>query len=84
MLPYVTLYSMLTLKTPIPKNGQTHSNKTICLSVFDHFMNLALKGLTYRKFDLVSVHVHLQSGCFFVHFLPFQRTESEHCGCSFH
>ena len=27
---------------------------TICLSVFDHFMNLALKGLTY---DLVQIFI---------------------------
>ena len=32
---------------PIPQNGQTHSNNlpTNCLSVFDHFVKLVLKGL---------------------------------------
>ena len=34
----------LTLEAPTPQNGQTHSNN--CLSVFDHFVGLALKGLT--------------------------------------
>ena len=35
----------------MPKNGQTHSNKSSadCLSVFDHLMNLALKGLTTER-----------------------------------
>ena len=33
----------LTLKAPTPQNGQTHSNS--CLSVFDHFVGLAFKGL---------------------------------------
>ena len=38
---------MLTLLEPILQNGQTHSNNSsaICLSVFDHFVGLALKGL---------------------------------------
>ena len=40
----------LTLKAPIPKNGQTHSNNSsaICrriVFVFDHFVKLALKGI---------------------------------------
>ena len=35
----------LTLKVPIPQNGQKHSNNSNCLSVFDHFVKLALKGL---------------------------------------
>ena len=35
---------------PTPQNGQTHSTirrqlPTNCLSVFDHFVGLALKGL---------------------------------------
>ena len=38
---------ILTLKAPIPQNGQTHSNNSsaVCFSVFDHFVELALKGL---------------------------------------
>ena len=38
----------LTLYAPISQNGQTHSNNSSakCLSVFDHFVGLALKGLT--------------------------------------
>ena len=38
---------VLTFKAPIPQNGQTHSKtfKTNCLSVLDHFVKLALKGL---------------------------------------
>ena len=34
-----------TLQAQTPQNGQTHSNTltpTICLSVFDHFVGLAL------------------------------------------
>ena len=47
---------ILTLQAPIPQNGQTPSNNssatadellpTNCLSVFDHFVKLAFKGLT--------------------------------------
>ena len=41
---------ILTLYAPTPQNGQTHSNSSSaiadeCLSVFDHFVELALKGL---------------------------------------
>ena len=35
----------LTLKAPTPQNGQTHLAN--CLSVFDHFVGLALKRLTH-------------------------------------
>ena len=34
----------LTLKVPTPQNGQAHSNN-YCLSVFNNFVGLALKGL---------------------------------------
>ena len=34
---------MLTLSATIPQNGQTHSSN--CLSMFDHFVGLVLKGL---------------------------------------
>ena len=42
---------ILTLKTPIPQNVQEYLNNfrqqpANCLSVFDHFAKLALKGLT--------------------------------------
>ena len=33
---------------PTPQNGQTHSNNSNCLSVFEHLMGLALKGLTNK------------------------------------
>ena len=38
----------LTLWAPTPQNGQTHSNNSSaeCLSVFDHFVGLVLKGLS--------------------------------------
>ena len=40
----------LTLQVPTPQNGQTHSKKpTNCLSVFDHFVGLALEGLSLEK-----------------------------------
>ena len=40
----------LTLLATTPQNSQTHSNnlsakRTTCLSVFGHFVRLALKGL---------------------------------------
>ena len=39
----------------IPQNGQTHSNElpTDCLSVTDHFVGLALKGLTQVRVQFV-------------------------------
>ena len=36
---------ILIFLAPIPQNGQTHSNNSNCLSVFAHFVKLALKGL---------------------------------------
>ena len=44
----------LTLQAPTPQNGQTHSNNSLAvadelLSVFDHFVELALGGLTGVK-----------------------------------
>ena len=36
---------------PTPQNGQTHSNT---LSVFDHLVGLALKGLTSVKFPFTT------------------------------
>ena len=42
---------MLTLYSPIPQNGQTHSGTSAtadglnCMIVFDHFVELALKAL---------------------------------------
>ena len=49
-------HSILTLQAPTPEDGQTHSNNsnnwsaneqpTNCLSMFDHFVGLAVKGLS--------------------------------------
>ena len=46
------IFLTLTLLAPILQNGQTHSNNssTNCLSVFDHFAGLALKGLRFWGF----------------------------------
>ena len=45
----------LTLLAPISQNGQTHSNNASnCLSVFDHFVGLALKRLT-KDYDPVDI-----------------------------
>ena len=51
-------FPSLTLYKPTPQNGQTNSNnssamQTNCLNVFDHFMGVALKGLT-REYSLGS------------------------------
>ena len=45
---------LLTLLAPTPQNGQTYSNNRRllpmnCLSVFDHFVGLAHKGLNYFR-----------------------------------
>ena len=43
--------NVLTIKVPTTQNGQTHSvcrkQLTNCLSLFDHFVGLVLKGLNY-------------------------------------
>ena len=39
---------LLTLQAPISQNGQTQSNNSNCLSVFDHFVGFVLNGLTHR------------------------------------
>ena len=46
-------HSILTLQAPTPEDGQTHSNNSSaneqprnCLSMFDHFVGLAVKGLS--------------------------------------
>ena len=43
-------------QVPISQNGQTHSNNSLanCLSVLDHFVGLALKGL--REIVLLEGH----------------------------
>ena len=49
------MFGLLTLWAPVLQNGRTHSNNsskkspTNCLSVFDHFVGLALKGLRTKK-----------------------------------
>ena len=44
--------SIESISAPTPQNVQTHSIRrqqpTTCLSVFDHFVGLALKGLRWR------------------------------------
>ena len=40
---------VLTFLVPISQNGQTHPNNSNCLSVFNHFWGLALKGLKKEK-----------------------------------
>ena len=39
---------------PTPQNGDTHSSNlpTNCLSVFDHFVGLARKGLNLKEFTI--------------------------------
>ena len=46
-------HSILTLQAPTPEDGQTHSNNSsaneqppTCVSMFDHFVGLAVKGLS--------------------------------------
>ena len=47
--------SKVTLWAPTPQNGQPHSNDSsafadeYCLNVFDHFVELSLKGLTWKR-----------------------------------
>ena len=45
------LAKSLSLSAPTSQNGQTHSNNlsAICLSVFDHFVGLALKRLSFVR-----------------------------------
>ena len=47
----VSTFIKLTLYSPTPQNGQTHSHNlpTNCLSVFDHFVGMALKGLILQS-----------------------------------
>ena len=49
ILPTPLSRHSLTLWAPISQNGQTHSNNLSanCLSVFDHFVGLALKELRF-------------------------------------
>ena len=42
---------ILTLSAPIPQNCQTHSNNLSTVSLFDHFVELALKGLRNASFS---------------------------------
>ena len=48
MLDYFGTELNRTLYAPTKQNGQTHSNNSSanCLSVFDHLVGLALKGLS--------------------------------------
>ena len=52
--PFLNTLSHLTLSAPIPQNGQTLKQfvgnlTTNCLSEFDHFVILALKGLIFQS-----------------------------------
>ena len=44
----------LTLYAPTPQNGETHSSNlpANCLSVFEHFVGLACKGLNLKEFTI--------------------------------
>ena len=60
----VSVEWILTRYTPTLQNGQTHSNNSSaiwaknCLSVFDHFVGLALKGLrASNSSDLLRVSI---------------------------
>ena len=46
--------------------------ETISKCLFPDYLVYSILPLTQGKFDSVSVHVHLQSECFFDHFFPFQ------------
>ena len=55
-----------------PQNGQTHSNKTNCLSVFQYFVGLAPKGVIAltrfsRFFGLIHAPFIFYDSCFFIH-----------------
>ena len=39
---------------PISQNGQTHSNSSSAICVFDHFVGLALKGLNSAVLNVFS------------------------------
>ena len=55
---------ILTLSAPVPQNGQTQSNNSLstnCLSVFDHFVGLAFKGLRKKALDLSNSHLKKRS-----------------------
>ena len=54
------LLCSLTLKVPIPQNGQTHSNNSSAncrqiVWVFDYFVKLALKGLKVSRENNVKI-----------------------------
>ena len=66
---------LITLKAPTPQNDQTHSNNSSAtadkfLSVFDHFVTLALKGLMYNQWTLLFEETMFRSQdiCIFLHF----------------
>ena len=61
----LTILLSLTLYSPIPQNGQTHSSNSSAvadepLGVFDHFLGLLLKVLKkdYKKFNPLVSGVH--------------------------
>ena len=53
--PKLNIHTALSVYAPTPQNGQKHSNNssalpTNCLSVFDHFVGLALKSIYQKKY----------------------------------
>ena len=64
---------------PTPQNGQAHSNKSLataddCLSMFEHFVRLAFKGLKFVIHTL-SLLIHLMSLVSF--YKPLQTLERQ-------
>ena len=67
---------------PIPQNGQTHSKRFIgelptnCLSVFDHFVKLALKGLGFYENNIEFLKGHpARKKKVDQHHMPFARKD---------
>ena len=52
MIPHELLNDCTKSQAPNPQNDQTHS-KNNCLSVFDHFVRLAIKGLNSMNYETV-------------------------------
>ena len=74
-LYYISIEVLIDFNNPLNANPEKWSNTlkqivgnlpTICLSVFDHFMNLALKGLTrlITFFLLVLLHTISKIGMY--------------------
>ena len=70
MMDYLTLYA------PTPQNGHRHSNNSLanCMSVFNHFGGLALKGLTMLLWE--SVYVALATFALYVFIIIHVKNKS--------